>query len=113
MPTTPEFPFRSDLIKLKVTGASFGYVPKVPVLSNINVEVEQGKLVAIVGDHGSGKTTFLRLLGHTLFPDEGMVFVPTHLRILHVAQEPCIMQQSAWKNLIFGRPNAVPKRVLE
>merc|ERR1719387_1905797 len=40
-----------------------------------------------------------------------MIFVPTHLRLLHVSQEPCLLGLSAWKNLTFGRPHAVPDRV--
>jgi len=105
--------FKSDLIQLKVQGLSFHYPGSGPLLQNINCAIEQGKIVAVVGEHGCGKTTFLRLLGHTIFPDEGMIFVPTHLRLLHVEQKPELLGLSAWQNLTFGRPHADPKRVKE
>lgn len=65
----------------------------------------------MVGAHGSGKSTLLRLLGHKTFPKEGAIFIPTHLRILHVSQQPMLLGLSAWRNLVFGRPHATPSRV--
>eukprot|EP00913_Durusdinium_trenchii_P003383 g3132.t1 len=61
--------------------------------------------VALVGVHGSGKNTFLRLLSSRLLPDEGEIFVPTHLRILFVAQDPVLLDASVWENLTYGAPN--------
>lgn len=66
------------------------------------LQVSQGKLVAVKGKHGSGKSTLLRLIAHELFPTSGELFVPSHLRILHVSQEVHVLQESAWTNLIFG-----------
>ena len=82
-----------------------------PVLKNVCVSVEQGKMVAIVGAHGSGKRTLLRILGHFLFPDAGHVLIPTYLRILHVSQDPVLLGLSAWKNLAFGHPHTDHDRV--
>eukprot|EP00933_Yihiella_yeosuensis_P030207 TRINITY_DN23859_c0_g2_i1.p1 TRINITY_DN23859_c0_g2~~TRINITY_DN23859_c0_g2_i1.p1 ORF type:complete len:341 (+),score=30.72 TRINITY_DN23859_c0_g2_i1:140-1024(+) len=73
-------------------------------LSNMNLSVQQGKIVAVVGEHGSGRNTFLRLLAHRCFPTSGEIFVPTHLRILFVAQNPLLLQASLWENLTFGYP---------
>jgi ABC-type multidrug transport system fused ATPase/permease subunit len=103
--------FRSDLIPLKCVNMTFGYNKELPVLKDVNVSVQQGQMVAIVGDHGSGKRTFLRILGHFLFPDAGHVLIPTYLRILHVSQDPVLLGLSAWKNLTFGHPHADPERV--
>ena len=50
------------------------------------MSVPQGKLVALVGPHGSGKKTLLSLMGHMIFPNDGSIFIPSHLRILHVTQ---------------------------
>ena len=36
------------------------------IFKNVNVQVPQGKLVAVNGPHGSGKATLLRLLGHAM-----------------------------------------------
>ena len=44
------------------------------VLSNINLEVEEGEFLAILGFSGSGKTTLISLMAGLEFPDEGGVF---------------------------------------
>jgi len=108
----PSVLFRTDQIRLRVRGMSFKYFEGAPyTLRNVNVDVAQGSLVAVVGEHGSGKATLLRLLGHNRFPTEGQIFIPTHLRIVHVPKEPLILNLSAWTNLTFGRHQTIPKRV--
>jgi len=97
--------YKTDLIPIKITDMSYAYQPFVPVLRSVNMSVPQGKLVAVVGPHGTGKTTLLKLLGHMIFPQEGTIFVPAHLRILHVSQEASLLNLSAWQNLTFGCPN--------
>ncbi len=37
--------------------------------------------MAVTGPHGSGKATLLRLLGHVVFPQDGSIFIPSHLRV--------------------------------
>lgn len=96
-------PFRSDTISIKVVDMAYS-VGNLQ-LEGVNLSVQQGRLVAVVGPHGSGKATFLRLIAHTLFPAKGTIFVPTHLRLLHVTQEPLMMNLSLWKNLTFGITN--------
>src|SRR5260370_21365769 len=48
----------------------FGYDER-RILKDINLVVPKGKVVAIMGLSGCGKTTLLRLIGGALFPDEG------------------------------------------
>lgn len=76
------------------------------------LQAPQGSMVALVGAHKSGKTTFLKLLTQVLFPKEGQIFVPTHLRVLHVTDEPFILETSLWENLTFGDSSAELDRVL-
>lgn len=40
----------------------FEYLPNVPVLSNINIKVKSGETLALVGNSGGGKTTFVNLI---------------------------------------------------
>ena len=56
-------------------GVVFGYDRRRPVLKGIDMTIPRGKLVAIMGTSGSGKTTILRLIGGQLRPQAGEVIV--------------------------------------
>ncbi|MDR1529391.1 MAG: ABC transporter ATP-binding protein [Burkholderiales bacterium] len=51
----------------------FGYVASRPVLDGISMRIPRGKVVAIMGGSGCGKTTILRLLAGQMRPDKGNV----------------------------------------
>lgn len=51
---------------------------KQPVLQNINLTVEQGQTLAIVGRTGAGKTTLANLLVRTFDPPRGTIFIDGH-----------------------------------
>jgi len=59
---------------ISVEGLTFTYDSE-PVLEDVDVTVEPGEFVAIVGPNGGGKTTFLKLLLGLLEPTEGTVRV--------------------------------------
>jgi phospholipid/cholesterol/gamma-HCH transport system ATP-binding protein len=69
MPTCP------TEIAVELTGVSFGYDRRRPVLTGIDMAVPRGRLVAIMGGSGCGKTTILRLIGGQLRPQTGTVTV--------------------------------------
>ena len=52
-----------------------GRKTEIPVLKNINLTVKAGEKLAIVGENGAGKTTFVKLLCGLLRPQEGRIFV--------------------------------------
>src|SRR5262245_35035011 len=47
----------------------------VPVLRGVDLEVEQGETLALVGRSGAGKSTILKLINRLLLPDAGEVIV--------------------------------------
>lgn len=57
-------------LELKNVSKAFGGPP---VLSNVNLSIERGEFVAIVGYSGSGKTTLISLIAGLLKPDTGSV----------------------------------------
>lgn len=62
------------LIELKNVSKYYGEGPdRVEVLSNINLKIEEGEFLAIVGFSGSGKTTLINLISGLIQPDEGEV----------------------------------------
>jgi phospholipid/cholesterol/gamma-HCH transport system ATP-binding protein len=60
---------------VELADVAFGYDRRRPVLSGIDMTIPRGKVVAIMGASGSGKTTILRLIGGQLRPTKGKVIV--------------------------------------
>jgi len=48
------------------------------IYSNVNIDIPKGKVTAIMGPSGTGKTTLLRLIGGQLKPDSGKIVVDGH-----------------------------------
>jgi phospholipid/cholesterol/gamma-HCH transport system ATP-binding protein len=64
----------ADDILVDLNGVDFAYDTR-PILSGINLRIPRGKLVAIMGGSGCGKTTLLRLIGGQLKPTAGTLKV--------------------------------------
>ncbi len=63
---------------VEVSGVSYSYDRRRPVLTGIEMAIPRGKVTAIIGGSGSGKTTLLRLIAATLKPQRGRVTVDGH-----------------------------------
>jgi nitrate/nitrite transport system ATP-binding protein len=63
---------------LELKNVSKSYVSgekRLPVIENINLKIEEGEFVAIVGFSGSGKTTLISLIAGLINPDEGAILL--------------------------------------
>jgi len=64
---------------IKVENLYFSYEndenDKVNVLKNINLEIDKGAFVVVLGHNGSGKSTLAKLLNMILIPDSGKIFI--------------------------------------
>ena len=124
--TEPERPHR-DRIKGRVEfrGLTFSYDEDAePVLRDINLEIEEGMTLGIVGRTGSGKTTLVSLLPRLLDPPRGTVFVDgvdvkewslQELRgaIGFVPQEAFLFSATIRENIAFFDPSAPEEKVIE
>lgn len=52
-----------------------GEADAVPALRDLNLEIEPGQLVAIIGHNGSGKSTLAKLLCAVLYPTKGEILI--------------------------------------
>lgn len=50
----------------------------VPVLKDINIRIEKGQMVALLGSSGSGKSTLLNLMAGLMKPDQGKIWIADH-----------------------------------
>jgi len=78
------------------------------------LEIKQGQLVSLVGKRGEGKSTLLKILGGVVLPkssesgDDGVFFVPSHLRVLHVSEETIFFDGTLMENMLFGTTDTDP-----
>ncbi|KFX72112.1 MAG: hypothetical protein FF85_03090 [alpha proteobacterium QL1] len=77
----------SKLLEVRKVSKSLG---KKPILKNISLTLQPGKIVGLLGPNGSGKTTLFNLIIGKIFPDQGSILfnnepiqnLPIHLRSL-------------------------------
>ena len=74
MPLNSATTTAADDCLVSLENVSFAYGER-PILSGINMRIPRGKLVAIMGSSGCGKTTTLRLIGGQIRPQQGTVRV--------------------------------------
>jgi len=93
-----------DRILLDFRGIYFAYSATSNYLfSDLSINVPQGKIVAILANQGSGRRTFMRMVAQRTFPTKGLVFFPSHCRVIYVSQTVMLLDLSVWENLTFGR----------
>lgn len=59
-------------IELKNISKSFG---SIVANKNVNLKVERGEILSILGENGSGKTTLMNMISGIYFPDHGQIFI--------------------------------------
>jgi ATP-binding cassette, subfamily F, member 3 len=71
---------------IRIESAVAGYDPKTPILSNLNLRIDQDDRIALLGQNGNGKSTFAKLVGGKLTPLTGKVFGVNKIDVGYFAQ---------------------------
>ncbi len=109
--------------EVKFENLNFAYDSGPTILHDINLTVPAGRVVAIVGSSGAGKTTLVNLLPRFHAPTSGGLQIDgsdvreVTLRSLReqmaiVTQETILFNDTVWNNLCYGRPDLPEARVV-
>ncbi|MCE1226080.1 MAG: ABC transporter ATP-binding protein/permease [Geobacteraceae bacterium] len=110
--------FGSPLVEFK--HVSFAYRPDEPTLIDVNLTLQKGERLALVGESGGGKTTVIRLLSRMYELDQGQILfdgidirqIPRELlrrRMALVSQEPFVFAGTVAFNISLGDPRAAER----
>ena len=97
-------------------GVGFGYDPSRPVLTGIDLEIEPGSTIALIGASGSGKTTLASLVPRFYDAGEGRVLIDgvdvrdvtrrsLRREVGVISQDPFLFSTTVRDNIAFGVPD--------
>ncbi|AMN36793.1 ABC transporter ATP-binding protein [Clostridium perfringens] len=123
-----EIPNAKDLkdVKGKITikDVTFRYDNKESILEKFNLDIEAGKMVALVGPSGGGKTTICNLIPRFYDYESGQIFIDdvdiSTVTLKSLRENIGIVQQDVFlftgtikENIMYGNPNATDEEVIE
>jgi len=102
---------------------SFGYEEQQPVLTDVNLSIQPGQTVALVGPTGAGKTTIISLIPRFYDPSAGQIIIDgrdvrgytqksLRQQISLVLQETVLFHGPIWHNIAYGKPEAKRSEIL-
>jgi ABC-type multidrug transport system fused ATPase/permease subunit len=116
-PALPQGPGRVEL-----RGVSLAYNGRAPALEDIDLAVEAGRTVALVGPTGSGKTSLVALMARLYDPSRGAVLIDgadlrsvdvrsLRSQVAFVADDSFLFSASVAENIAYARPDATPEEI--
>lgn len=110
--------------RVELENVAFSYTKERPLIQNLNLDVEPGRRIAIVGPTGCGKSTLINLLMRFYDADEGRIAVDgldirsltrQNLREQYgmVLQETWLKAATVRENIAYGRPDASEEEIIQ
>jgi len=107
---------------LSINNVSFSYGEK-QILNNINIDIEKGKTIALVGPSGGGKSTLMDLIPRFHDPKSGTIKIDgvdykdlkvesIRAQMGIVNQESFLFNDTIFNNIAFAKPNATEEEVI-
>lgn len=115
-------PLHIDQGRIEFKNVCFGYEPDQQVFDRLNVIIEPGQRVGLVGFSGSGKSTFVNLILRNFEPQTGQILVDgqditigtqdsLHEQISLIPQDPSLFHRSLKENIGYGKLNANEEQI--
>lgn len=110
--------------KIELENVSFGYQDAEEVLHNINLQINPGEFVGLVGKSGVGKSTLINLIMRMYDVDEGAIRIDgedirdipqeqLRSQMGVVLQENFLFTGSVMQNIAYAKPNATPEEIVQ
>ncbi|WP_078379032.1 ABC transporter ATP-binding protein [Sutcliffiella halmapala] len=130
MDTPSEVPTSSKAVtikdikgKVELKNVTFGYEKHSPVIKDMNLVVESGEMIGLVGHSGAGKSTLINLISRFYDPTEGTISIDgidlrnlkqedLHKQIGVVLQETFLFDGTISENIAYSNQDATPDEIM-
>jgi ATP-binding cassette subfamily B protein len=117
-------PLKISQGRIEFRNVCFSYDENKTVFDNLNVVIESGQRVGLVGFSGSGKSTFVSLILRSFEPQSGQILIDgmdiqqvlidsLHEQVSLIPQDPSLFHRSLKENIGYGRLEADDEAIAE
>jgi len=109
---------------VELQGVTFSYGQGTPVVDGLELKLEAGAKVALVGISGSGKSTITKLIARLYDVNQGAVYIDgidvrgvrldsLRTKVCYLMQDAVLFDRTLRENLLLGKPSATNKELIE
>jgi len=109
---------------VELQGVSFSYGKATPIVDGLELKLEAGEKVALVGVSGSGKSTITKLIARLYDVDQGAVYIDgidvrgvllesLRTKVCYLMQDAVLFDRTLKENLLLGKPSATNRELID